>query len=140
MQKKLSLLFLTILLTALTSCDRPTCFNENPVFDKFTPNDEVYKNELAKQLQSIDKTKLRYWSHDYVVENGSRYLYANIQSKQICAIIVLTIDKSENGIEDLVEKKNMSYRSAELLDLQFDTKEENGKVEFLFREVSGIWD
>jgi hypothetical protein len=141
MMKKVATIFLlTIGLLLLTFCDRPTCMNENQVFDKFSPKDEVYKRELSKQLKTINKSNLRYWSYDYVEENGSRFLFANVQNEEICAIIVLTIDKSEKGIEHLIEKKNKSYRGAELEDLKFDIKEENGKVEFVFLEVSGIWD
>ena len=49
------------------SCDRSNCTTENSIFKENTPKSKAYKNELAKQLKSIDKSKLTYWlqKHDY---------------------------------------------------------------------------
>ena len=124
----------------ITSCDRPTCENTNPIFNKYSPDTKEYKDELVKQLNKVDKSKLTYWMDTYQEINDSRYISVYTQGDSLCAKIILKIDSSENGIERILEKKGMSYCGAELEDLKFDIKKDSISTEFVFQEISGIID
>ena len=139
---KISTFILTIfVLTILvTGCDRPTCKNTNPVFDKYSPDAKEYKDELVKQLATVDKSKLTYWMDTYQADNNSQYINAHIQGDGLCAKIVLTINSSDKGIEGIIKTKGMGYRGAELEDLKFDIKQDSTSTEFIFQEISGIVD
>jgi hypothetical protein len=127
------------LIIFIFSCDKPDCKNNNPIFDKYTPNKEEYKAELVKQLSIIDKTKLRYWFSEYVESNGKEYLYFQIQGDNLCAKIVLKVEQW-NKLEQLRQKKGVSYRGAEFINLQFDIKQDSINTEFIFRDFDEIID
>jgi hypothetical protein len=73
---KTSISILTIfgLLIFMTGCDRPECKNTNAIFDKFSPDTKEYKDELVKQLATVDKSKLTFWIDGYKEDNNSKYI------------------------------------------------------------------
>ncbi len=139
---KTSISILTIfgLLIFMTGCDRPECKNTNAIFDKFSPDTKEYKDELVKQLATVDKSKLTFWIDGYKEENNSKYILANIQTEGLCAKIFLSVKDSKKGIEGVIDKKGVSYIGAELEDLKFDIKQDSTTTEFVFQEISGIVD
>jgi len=60
------------LLTFIVSCDRPACNNTNSIFDKYSPETKIYKDELVKQLSNIDKSRLSYWMDSYQEDKNSQ--------------------------------------------------------------------
>lgn len=128
------------LLSLNVSCDRPNCKNNNPIFDKYSPNENEYKAELVKQLAKTDASELTYWMDTYREENNTKYIEVYIQGDGFCAKIVLTINDSEKGIEHILEKKGGGYCGAQLEDLKFDIKQDSTSTEFIFKEISGIKD
>lgn len=136
-------LFNAVLLFALVigclSCDRPNCTNENSIFEKNQPDSKVYKDELVRQLQSVDRTKLSYWLQKYEEKNGKEFLYFYIQGDGLCAKIVLTI-KQGNKLEDVREKKGVSYRGAEFTNLKFDVKQDSLSTNFIYQTFDRIND
>ena len=128
------------LLIFVTGCDRPVCKNTNPVFDKHSPEAKEYKDELVKQLATVDKSKLTYWIDKYQEDNNSEHILAHIQGDGLCAQIFLTINDSQKGIEGVIKNKGMGYRGAGLDDLKFDIIQDSAKTEFVFQEVSDIID
>lgn len=128
------------LLTFIASCDRPVCKNTNPIFDKYSPDAKEYKDELAKQLTTVDRSKLTYWMDTYQENNDAKLINVHIQGDGLCAKIVLTINDSDKGIEGIIKTKGMGYRGAELEDLKFDIKQDSTSTEFVFQEISGIVD
>lgn len=139
--KKIIFLRILVLLQFVTiSCDRPVCKNTNPTFDKYLPETNEYKSELAKQLKIIDQSKLTFWVDKYVVQNNSKYLYANIQSDELCAIIVLSIKNSTDGIQGIIEHEGGGYTGAELKNLKFLNYQDKMKTEFIFKSVTGVKD
>ena len=139
---RLSTLILTIFGLAILAggCDRPVCKNTNPIFDKYAPDAREYKDELAKQLATIDRSKLTYWMDTYQENNDAKLINVHIQGDGLCAKIVLTINDSDKGIEGIVKNKGMGYRGAELEDLKFDIKQDGTSTAFVFQEISGIVD
>ena len=128
------------LLTFIVSCDRPVCKITNTIFVKYSPNAKEYKNELVKQLATVDKSKLTYWMDTYQEYNDAKLINVHIQGDGLCAKIVLTINGSDKGIEGIVKNKGMGYRGAELEDLKFNIKQDSTSTEFVFQEISGIVD
>ncbi|MCF6132530.1 hypothetical protein [Flavobacterium wongokense] len=133
-------LFIFLFSLVVGSCDRPNCTNTNPVFDKFTPDSKEYKEELARQLKSVDPSELTYWMKDYTEQNDKKYLYVNVQGDGLCAVLFLNIRDSEKGISKLISKKGVSYHGAEFKDLKFDAVKENGETQFIFKSISWIVD
>lgn len=128
------------LLIFIVSCDRPVCKNTNIIFDKFTPETKEYKDELIKQIEKVDKTKLTYWMKSYHENDNSQSINVNIQGDSLCAVIVLKIASSKNGIEGILKNKGKSYIGAELKNLKFEIEKDSGSTEFIFEEISGIID
>ena len=127
-------------LTFIVSCDKPICKNTNPIFDKFSPYKKEYIDELVKELEKIDKTKLTYWMENYQEIGKSQFIYVNIQSEGLCAKTVLKIESSKKGIEGILKNNGDGYIGAELENLKFEIKKDSTSTVFVFKEISGIVD
>jgi len=140
MKSKINLFIILLSLTTMfISCDRPDCKNTNPLFDNYSPNSREYKKELIKQLKNIDKLKLSYWFKEYVESNGQELLLFNIQGDGLCAIIVLTVQQWDK-LEELRQKKGVSFRGAEFKNLKFDIQQDSTNVNFILRDFDRIID
>lgn len=124
----------------ITSCDRPECSNTNPVFDKFSPESQEYKAELAKQLALVDTSKLSYWMESFQEVEGAEYIHANVQGDDLCAVMVLSLRGSTVGIEGIPESKGKGFSGSELKDIEFDVVQDSGRTEFIFHSISGLID
>jgi hypothetical protein len=122
------------------SCDKPYYKNRNMIFDKFAPETKEYKDELIKQLEKADKTKLTYWLESYNENDTSQSINVKIQGDSLCALIVLKITSSKKGIEGIIKNKGKGYIGAELINLKFEMEKDNTLTEFIFEEISEIKD
>lgn len=127
------------LLIFTVACDRPACNNSNPIFDQFFPDTKLYKDELIKQLELVDKAKLRYWLEQYQEKDGQEYLYFFVQGDGLCAKIIMTVNQW-NKIEGVKKSKGVSYRGAEFKDLKFDIFQDSVKTEFIYKDLGKIID
>ena len=123
----------------LSACDRPVCKNTNPVFDKYSPDSDEYKSELIKQLGVVDKTKLTYWFSQYVESDGKELLFFHIQGDGLCAMLVLNVD-NWSKLEELRQKKGVSFRGAEFINLKFEIEQDSLNTEFKFLDFERIID
>jgi hypothetical protein len=139
MKKNLIILLLFTSFLGFISCDRPNCENSNPTFENNSPNSKVYKDELIKQLNNIDKTKLTYWLQKYDEQNGKESLYFNIQDDGLCAILHLTIN-DWNKLEDVRERKGIGRRGAEFTNLKFEIIKDSVSTEFIYKTFDRIID
>lgn len=140
MQSKITRVFAVIATLAISfACDRPVCKNANPIFDQYPPESEVYKAELARQLEIADKSTLRYWFSAYVESKGQTFLHFNIQGDGLCAIIVLNVDRW-NKLGKLRQNKGVSFRGAEFTNLTFDIRQDSTGISFIFRDYGKIID
>jgi hypothetical protein len=138
--KTKSILLFSILLILLASCNRPACKNDNPIFDKFSPSSQEYKTELANQLKAIDPKELSYWLKEYEEVNGQEYLKFYIQSDNLCAIIVLTMQHWDDKLEHVRAAKGKSYQGEEFTNLKFDVLQDSLKTEFIYKSFVNIID
>lgn len=123
----------------MISCDRPVCENENPLFKNNEPNSNVYKNELAKQLNRIDNTKLRYWLQKYEDINGEESLYFNIQGENLCAVLHLSMNHWQK-LETVREKKGIGRRGAEFINLKFEISRDTLSTKFIYQTYNRLID
>lgn len=137
--KLLKFVFSFIVIVGFMSCDRPQCTNENPVFETNQPDSKVYKDELVKQLQSVDPTKLTFWLHKYEQKDGQEFLYFHIQGDGLCAKIILTMNQW-NKLEDVRQKKGVSYRGAKFTNLKFDIHQDSLTTDFIYQTFNQIID
>jgi hypothetical protein len=124
----------------VVGCDRPVCKNTNLIFNKYSADAKEYKDELVKQLATVDKSKLTYWMDTYQENNDAKLINIHIQGDGLCAKIILTINGSDKGIEGIIKSKGIGYSGAELEDLKFGIKQDSTSTEFVFQEISGIVD
>jgi hypothetical protein len=127
-------------LLLLTGCDRPACNNKNPVFDQYSPDSKEYKDELVKQLGTVDQSKLTFWMDWYEEKNKRVFIHTYVQGDGLCARMVLSVKDSDEGIEGLIKNKGLGYRGAGLEDLKFHIRQDSAQTEFVFNEISGILD
>jgi hypothetical protein len=95
--------------------------------------------ELIKQLSIIDKSKLRYWLKDYTEYENEVKFHFYIQSKELCAVLVLDIEQW-GKLEQLREKKGKGRFNAEFTKLQFEIRQDSLNPKFVFKDFSRILD
>ncbi len=139
MKKYLAIIVLIISISGLSSCDRPTCDNENSIFNKENPESEKYKAELAEQLKNLNKSKLSYWLKEYKQMNGVESLNFYIQGDGLCAVINLTIN-DWNGLEDIRKRKGIGRRGAEFKNLKYDIVQNINSTSFVYKSFDYLID
>ena len=139
MKKNLITLLLFISFLGFISCDRPDCGNKDPTFENNSPDSKVYKDELVKQLNNIDQSKLTYWLQKYDEQNGKESLYFHIQGNGLCAILHLTIN-DWNKLENVRERKGVGRRGAEFTNLKFEIIKDSVSTEFIYKTFDRIID
>ncbi len=143
-QKIFYLLASCFLLVVLISCNnRPDCTNSNEIFNKYSPGDRVYKNELVRQLSLVDNSKLKYWIQEYAEIEGENFIYFYIQGDGLCAIIEININTEKikkeielthNGIPPKHMTIGSTHRGIEFMNLEFDIKQDSLLTEFIYRD------
>lgn len=123
----------------LFACDRPECNNTNPVFDNNTPNSEIYKSELAKQIRSRNSKDIFYWIDQDTMENGKDYLLVHTQSGHLCAQMHMQVN-DWGRLAHVKEVHSMSYIGAGLEDLQYDIVQDSTGTHFIYKSVEDIID
>ena len=123
------------------SCDwhRPVCKNTNPIFDEYQPVSKEYKLELIKQLSIIDKSKLTYWFKDYTEYENEELLHFHIQSKELCAVLVLNVEQWTK-LNQLRKNKGNGYRGLKFFGLKFEIEQDTLNPRFVFKDYSWILD
>lgn len=121
------------------SCDRYDCKNTNPIFDEYRPDSKEYKLELMKQLSIVDKSKLRYWLKNYTENENEVQLHFYIQSKELCAVLVLDVEQW-GKLKQLKTKKGKGRFNAEFKNLQFEIEQDSLDPKFVYKDFSRIVD
>lgn len=133
------ILFICSSVVYVVACDRPVCFNENPVFDQSPPDSKMYKDELAYQLKQVDRTNLTYWFDKYEEKEGKEYIHVLIQGNGLCAKGVITV-KEWNKLGKIRQTKGLGFRGAKLKKLCFDIYQDALVTEFIYRSIDAIID
>lgn len=126
-------------LLVANACNKPNCTNTNPVFNTFKPDDFEYKSTLANVLSEANKAKLTYWFSEYKNIQGSEILYFEVQGENLCATLAMEVD-DWSKLADLRQKKGVSYRGAEFVNLTYDILRDSSSVRFLFKGFDDIID
>ena len=124
----------------LLSCNKPKCTNKNLVFDKYSPQEKEYKNELAKQLKSIDNAQLTYFLDKYQEINNKKFLSIEIQGQDLCAKILVEIRTQNDKIANILKAKGLGYSGAELKNLKIDIQQEETTFAFVYENLEAIID
>jgi len=133
-------LFIALSLTFLiTSCDRPECKSNDPVFDKYTPETKEYKVELIRHLNAAGYSNVNYWIDKYIAVDGVEYMSVFIQGRGLCAKAILNISNG-TGLEQYKKVKGGGYSGAGLRRLRYRIDSADGNYNFIFEQVDGIVD
>jgi hypothetical protein len=141
---------LTVLLvvSALTSCDRPECKTTKPVFISSSPRAEPYKAELAAILSKSDPKDYSYWIDQFEVDSqGRKFLWVYIQGNGLCAQAPFLIpsDASPRMLSRFSRLRpgshhGLGYSGAELVTPRFDILPYSSDTRFIYRSDEGIID
>lgn len=137
--KRLQTLTLTALLVIAVSCGKTETKAVDPVFEKNAPESKAYKDELAEQLKTANTKKVSYYFEDYSEKNGVHYLNINIEG-DINAKTVITVNKPDDKLAEIIRTKGKSYYGAELKNLQLDVVKDSLTTEFIFKSVDEVVD
>ena len=133
-QKLIYILFLQLTLW-LGSCNRPECITNNTILKNNKPNSKIYKDELVKQLKTVEQENLRFWLKSYDGET----LNFNIQGNNLCAILTLTI-KDWKKLESVQKSKGKGYVGAEFTNLRFEIIQDSIATKFIYKNYDFIID
>ena len=137
MKPYLKIATLFALLIVATSC---THNSKNSIFEKFKPSSAEYKQELAKQLQSLNADDLTFLFNNYVVIDGKEYLDILIKGSGIDAQGLVLVNSWDKKIQGIKATKGMGYSGAELKNLKIAVIDNNANANLLYKEVGKIID
>lgn len=101
----------------LLSCSQRTCFNENPIFDKFAPQSEKYKDELAKELSKSPEVSFSIAA--YKDGESVDTLYVKVKGDDVCAMGLFQVDKKSEVLAGVRKNMAAGYVGAGLMGPQF---------------------
>ena len=123
----------------LYSCDMPHCNNTNHIFNKYSPYDNEYKAELARQISTIGRDNIKYWIDKYSVRDRVEYMSVFIQADGLCAVGIFDIT-SDSKMEYFKKVKGLGYSGAGLKGLKYRIDSANGNYNFVYEDVSLLID
>ena len=130
-KRPITILFL---ITIFFACDRPKCTNTNPVFEKCTPDNKEYKDELAKVMTRPGKETLRFW-FDKSQQNTEKEIYELfVQGDNVCAKIIVENKSNRKRLGD------GGYRGAELKGVKILTEQNSDGTNFVLEKIDRIID
>ena len=131
--KYLNTLLLVIIGFTLYSCDRSRCETNNEILLNHDVLSKTYQTEVAKQIEKIGIENLRFWLADYLEKDTTTYLLFYTQGTDLCAQILIQIDKTNPNLSGLVKTKGKGRFNAEFIDLKFDvTTNTMDQIEFKY--------
>lgn len=126
-------------LILLASCNSRDCENTSAIFNAFTHDSKEYRDELARQIQSIGADHLTYWLDGYTARADQELLQVRIQGEGLCAVGVLLVP-DWHKLEGIRAKKGMGYHGAKLAGLRFDIEADSAGARLVYRDVERIVD
>ena len=128
-----------LFILVLFSCNKPDCRNTNDIFDRFTPDREEYKKELASEMQRIGIHNLRYWIDKPVSVDGKQFMQVYIQGQGLCAKAQLFV--ADNGKQPGLGNYGAGgYRGAELKEVDIRINKDVTGTNFILQQVGKIID
>lgn len=145
MNKKPIVILVVIVVTVIwlfSICNRPDCINSNPIFDRYEPESNEYRNELKNVIEQIGQDKLKFWIFSLKNIEGVHYLKLYIQSDDLCAIMFA---KNISGMATIIKtKKNfehgLGYRGARLVDVKLNIDTTGNETNFVIEKIGRILD
>lgn len=131
--------FILLLMILISACDRPSCTNNNPIFDQFDFHASEYQAELQNQLSSRNPRDVRFWLADFREEGESAYLIVYIQADELCAKGLIKINEWHK-LENIRKTKGKGYFGAELRGLSLMISGDPNNPELVYQDLSKIID
>lgn len=133
-------LLLSILAMILySSCDRPSCESDNPIFDQFDFRTLEYQAELKNQLTSRNQSDVRYWLADFTEDGESTYLTVYMQGDRLCAKGLIKID-DWHKLENIRKTKGKGYFGAEIKGLSLAFSDDSKSPLLVYQDLVKIVD
>ena len=113
--------------------------NTNNIFATLDPSSIQYKKELIRQFLDKGTENLTFNFESLASIGGKDYMKVDISGNGIQAQSLVLIN-SWKKLEGIKRTKGISYRGAELADLQLDIVNTNGEPTFVYRDLTRIID
>jgi len=136
---RIKMVFSFLLFLTLISCSYIPVVNKEPVFTNFKPESKEYRNKLAEIIRS-NQDDLTYVFERYIQKNGSDYLEIKVYGDDIAATAMVLVEQKGNSVDEIVEKKGVSYRGAELFGLELDVIDTPNGATFVYKDLDFIID
>lgn len=104
-----------------------------------TVANKTYANEVVKRLSKVAPDKMDVYIGDYSSDKGRDYLQVGMHSDSVCAVVKMDITDCAD-MNDVKEKKGVSYRSAGIRGLKYKIDSGGGEVRFVMESIEGIID
>ncbi len=134
---KNSILVTAISCVLLVSSCKST--NTNNIFATLDPSSAQYKNELIRHFLDNGTENLTFNFEGLTSIDGKDYMQVDISGGGIQAQSMVLINNWKK-LEGIKRTKGVSYRGAELADLQLDIVNTNGEPTFVYRDLDRIID
>ena len=134
-----SLIFSIFVVVLFAACNNQRCTNINPVFEKYQPDDEEYRAELARVIALANKDSLTAWIDSYNEKHGREYMYVNMVGRGICAIAVMDITNNPE-LEPYRRVKGRAYAGAYLPHLKYHIERAGNSYHIVLDKVGTIID
>lgn len=138
-------IFVIVALLTGWSCKEHHCRSTNEILGKLGPEKKEYKDELARQLQQVDKSRLKSWisaswqKMDKNKELIEEHIRLHIQGDSLCAEMILRVNDANRGFTD---NKNVMHEQKEVNfgDVIYEVVQDSIKTEFVLAGIKGITD
>jgi hypothetical protein len=134
---KSSIIITAISCVLITSSCKST--NSNNIFAKLDPSSVQYKKELIRHFLDNGTENLTFNFEGLTNIGGKDYMKVDVSGSGIQAQSLVLINNWKK-LEGIKRTKGVSYRGAELADLQLDIVNTNGEPTFVYRDLAKILD
>lgn len=140
MGKLQRLVIVILVLGSLTaiSCNQPAC-KSNTILEQFAFDSNEYKNELAKQIDSIGQDKLSYSLENYCKKGEEQYIVVVIKGAGLCAKGALLVN-DWSKLAGIRKNSGLGYSGAELRGLTLQISQNTEGKQFIFTGLDKIID
>ena len=133
------MVFSFLLFLTLISCSYIPVVNKEPVFTNFKPQSKEYRNKLAEIIRS-NPDDLTYVFEKYQYTNGFDFLEIKVYGDDIAATAMVLVEQKGNSVDEIIEKKGVSYGGAELFGLELDVIDTPNGAKFVYKDLDFIID
>ena len=139
MKKNEVILFISFLLL-FSSCKTSDCNSTNSIFKKYSPESKIYKNELARLLQSQSNKYISFNLVGYIKIEDKEYLQVSVQGINICAQTTILVTQWDAVLQGIKQNHGQGYSGAAMVGLKYNFIDTPNGAQMVYKGVNRIED